>query len=74
MSKKIIGQNLSTIVIKFNSKFKGPYYNESNGGTKILVSKIINRPYYALIFGETAYLKYLLSKIKFNKYPGFEAS
>ena len=74
MAKKIISQNLSTIVIKFNSKFKGPYYNESNGGTKILVSKIINRPYYALIFGETAYLKYLLSKINFSKYPGFEAS
>ena len=74
MAKKITSQNLSTIVIKFNSKFKGPYYNESNGGTKILVSKIINRPYYALIFGETAYLKYLLTKINFDKYPGFEAS
>jgi hypothetical protein len=74
MSDKIEKQNLSTIVIKFKSKFKGPYYNESNGGTKILVSKIINRPYYALIFGETAYLKYLLTKINFDKYPGFEAS
>lgn len=74
MSKKITNQNLSTIVIKFNSKFKGSYYNESNGGTKIIVPKIINRPYYALIFGETDYLKHLLSKINFDLYPGYEAS
>ncbi len=74
MSKKIIMQNLSTIVIKFNSKFKGFYYNESNGGRGINIHQTINRPYYALIFGETPALEYLLSKINFDKYPGFEAS
>lgn len=74
MAEKIKKQNLSTIVIKFNSKFNGYYYNESNGGKEINMHQTINRPYYALIFGETAYLKYLLSKINFDRYPGFEAS
>lgn len=74
MADKVEKQKLSTIVIKFNSKFKGSYYNESNGGVGIPVNKNINRPFYALIFGETPALKYLLSKINFSKYPGFEAS
>lgn len=74
MPDKIEKQNLSTIVIKFKSKFKGTYYNESNKGVGITVNKNIDRPYYALIFGEAAALKYLLSKIDFRKYPGFEAS
>jgi hypothetical protein len=74
MADKIEKQKLSTIVIKFNSKFKGSYYNESNGGVGIAVNKNINRPFYALIFGETPALEYLLSKINFSKYPGFEAS
>lgn len=74
MAEKIEKQKLSTIVIKFKSKFKGSYYNESNGGVGIAVNKNINRPFYALIFGETTALKYLLSKINFSKYIGFEAS
>jgi hypothetical protein len=74
MAEKIEKQNLSTIVVKFNSRFKGSYYNESNGGIGITVNKNINRPFYALIFGETPSLNYLLSKINFSKYPGYETS
>jgi hypothetical protein len=74
ISKKISNQKLSTIVVKFNSKFKGPYYNESKKGVKIQLTKTINRPYYILIFGETPSLNYLLSKIDFSKYPGYETS
>jgi hypothetical protein len=74
MAEKIEKQKLSTIVIKFNSKFKGSYYNESKGGVRIPVNTNISRPFYALIFGEAAALKYLLSKIDFRKYPGYESS
>lgn len=74
MAEKIENQKLSTIVIKFNSKFKGSYYNESKGGVRIPVNKNISRPFYALIFGEAAALKHLLSKIDFRKYPGYESS
>ena len=74
MSKKIREENLSTVVVKFNSKFKGSYYNESNGGVKIPISSSINRPYYALVFGESDLLKALLSKIDFKKYKGYESS
>jgi hypothetical protein len=75
MSGKIKSESLSTIVIKFNSKFKGKYYNESDGkGGETIISTPINRPYYALIFGETKTLNYLLSKIDFKKYSGFESS
>jgi hypothetical protein len=74
MSRKISNQKLSTIVVKFNSKFKGPYYIESNKGIKVQVPKTINRPYYVLIFGETPSLNFLLSKIDFSKYPGYEES
>jgi hypothetical protein len=75
MSRKINSESLSTIVIKFNSKFKGKYYNESDGkGGETVISTPINRPYYALIFGETKTLNYLLSKIDFKKYSGFESS
>jgi len=73
MSNKIRNEGLSTMVIKFKSQFKGTYYDGSNGG-KTDISTPINRPYYALIFGETKTLNYLLSKIDFKKYSGFESS
>ncbi len=74
MSKKIKTENLSTIVIKFNSKFQGKYYNESNGGKAIQIPTVINRPFYALVFGESKTLNYLLSKVNFKKYSGYESS
>lgn len=74
MSKKIREENVSTLIIKFNSLFNGPYYNESNGGIKIKIPSAINRPFYALIFGESKSLISLLSKIDFTKYKGYESS
>ena len=74
MSKKIKDEHLSATIIKFNSKFKGAYYNESNGGTRIDLSKQIYRPYYALIFGNIANLRDLFSRIDFSKYEGYESS
>lgn len=73
ISKKVTNENISTLVLKFNSKYKGYYYSETTG-RGIEITKIINRPYYALIFGEANSIAQLLSKIDFNKYEGFESS
>jgi hypothetical protein len=74
MAKKLkVEGNISTIVIKYNSRFSGLYYKESTGGNPVKVNNI-NRPYYLLIFGKKENLAALLQKIDFKSYPGFEGS
>jgi hypothetical protein len=65
--------NISTIAIKYNSRFSGLYYSEAKGGKPMKV-KDINRPYYLLLFGRKENLAALLQKLDFAAYPGFEAS
>lgn len=74
MAKRLAEEgNISTIVLKYNSRFTGTYYIESQNGEK-QVLKNVNRPYYIMLFGQKESLATLLHSIDFKDYPGYENS
>lgn len=67
--------DFSTVILKLNSEFKGWYYQESVGGTRVDVSNSnIRRPYYIIIFGKQESLNSLLTEVDFKTFRGFENS
>lgn len=67
--------SFSTIILKFNSQYKGNYYIESKGGIGVpFLNNNYRRPYYILIFGKPAKVNTLLSGIDFSEFKGFENS
>ncbi|MDP1812489.1 MAG: hypothetical protein Q8K66_13905 [Sediminibacterium sp.] len=67
--------DISCVILKMNSQFYGTYFIENKSITK--KTEILNgqkRPYYIILFGNSSSVNYLLQKIKFSNYPGFETS
>ena len=72
IAKRLQAENITTVVLKYNSDYTGTYYAESIGKAIPLAGKKINRPFYILLFGKEGNLLPMLSKINFH-YSGFEA-
>lgn len=71
MAKKISNSKLSTAIYKMYSKFSGSYHIAVTKAVDTIITKDINRPYYIIVFGKPAELKYFLSKIDFARYTRF---
>lgn len=66
---------ISCVILKMNSKYYGTYFIENKSdGKKTESFNGQNRPYYIILFGNLQPINYLLQKIKFSNYPGFETS
>lgn len=73
IAQKLAKSNFSSIILKYHSDFSGEYYIESNSPNHKKITNG-NRPFYMLIFGKSANLSRLFSKLNFKAYSGFEAS
>lgn len=64
LTKSKEGMNLTTAVVKLNSKFKGNYWDKNDKAT-VLNNEM--RPYYISIIGSESVMNYFNSKIVFSK-------
>lgn len=62
--------NFSTLILKFNSDFKGRYYSYNNNVTNYNGK----RPYYVLVIGNDERLRNFMKQIQLSKLNGFENS
>ena len=72
IGKRLHSEQITLIVLKYNSDYTGQYFSESNNDKPIKLEHSINRPFYILLFGKEGNLLPMLSKINL-RYPGFEA-
>lgn len=63
--------NLSTIILKMNSRFDGKYWDKNNKFQKLQNS---TRPYYIWIMGRNDLIKEFSNKINFSSLKGFQNS
>ncbi|MGK0446401.1 MAG: hypothetical protein ACJA2M_000169 [Polaribacter sp.] len=59
--------SLTTLLVKYESRFKGKYYPASGG--QIGIDQ--NRPYYVWVIGESELIKHKFKEGYFQKQPGF---
>lgn len=62
--------DFSTLILKFNSDFKGRYYSYNNSVTNFNGS----RPYYILVIGDDERLRGFMKQIQLSNLKGFENS
>ena len=75
MKTELDSNEISCVILKMNSKFYGTYFIENKSNNKKVETLAgQNRPYYIILFGNSQPINYLLQKIKFSNYPGFETS
>jgi hypothetical protein len=67
---KLDSLSISTLILKYNSKFKGDYIDYKE--TPHFVN--FNRPYYIAIIGKPEFIDSLISKVDFKNFSGFEAA
>lgn len=70
--RKLIGHNISTIVMKFSSHFRGTYYPAftPSGDTKQLDQ---HRPFYVWIFGYADIIEEVYSEARMSDLNGFQS-
>lgn len=61
-------QNLSVLIIKYNSEYRGLYWDYRDSPRRINGS----RPYYVVVFGRPRPIRFFLENIPFENYEGFE--
>jgi hypothetical protein len=59
---------LATLLLKYNSRFTGKYFNNRGAPAKIDAS----RPYYIIFIGKPAFIEALVRKVDFKSLEGFE--
>jgi hypothetical protein len=64
LTKSKGGFNISSAIVKLNSKFNGIYYDMNNGKTNLNNE---SRPYYMVLIGSDLALNYISSKVDFPK-------
>ena len=68
--KRLINENIQTVIIKLHSQFKGHYFPVSKRG-RIPIAQ--TRPYYILIFGEYDLMNKYFNDEYISKLKGFDA-
>jgi hypothetical protein len=75
IKKELDSNDISCVILKLSSQFYGTYFIENKSPTKKTENLTgQKRPYYIILFGNSSSINYLLKKIKFSNYPGFEKS
>jgi len=70
--RRLMEENISTIVVKLESNFNGNYYPAStSSGDHLVINH--NRPYYVWILGNARLLQENYSEVKINNLDGFVA-